>query len=272
MSEMKGRAEFAKYDSMSTEELQEILRKHAHDELQIVLDTEELFYIMEVLEDRKNKTPEQADEATEEAYAIFRKHYLPKKTQKSFVTGLLRCAAVIALVLVVLFAASTTAQAFGVDVWDKFAVWTQEIFHFADGTQTTEATPPEKENNLELASLQDALSQYSIDEKIAPTWLPEGYVNKDLSIMNSPRERTIRAIYDNNGTELIIYIHQIIGGSPQRTEKNDDLFEVYSVNGVEYYIFSNNVTMQAVWVVGEFECIIGGEVTIDEMKAMINSI
>ena len=74
MSEMKGRAEFAKYDTMPTEDLQEILRKHAHDELQVQMDMEELYYIMEVLADRRYDTPEQAAKETEEAYANFRKH------------------------------------------------------------------------------------------------------------------------------------------------------------------------------------------------------
>lgn len=273
MSENKGCAEFAKYDSMSTEELQEILRKHAHDELQVQMDMEELFYIMEVLADRRYETPEQAAKETEEAYAAFRKHYMPKQAHKKpMVTKLLRVAAVIAVVFVVLFAATSTADAFGVNVWDKFAVWTKEFFSFSDGTQETQPTEPDKTDPVVYSELQNALNEWGVTERLAPTWLPEGYVNIDTSVMSSPRERSIHAIYEHNGTELIIWVHQMIDSSPEQIEKNDDLLEIYKVAGVDYYIFSNTDTLQAAWVVGEFECLIIGNVTIEEMKAMIDSI
>lgn len=273
MSEMKGCAEFAKYDTMPTEELQEILHKHAHGELLVQMDVEELYYIMEVLADRRYDTPEQAAKATEEAYATFRKYYMPKEsTKKIDASRWIRVAAVIAIVFVTLFAASTTAEAFGVDVWGKVAYWTKEIFHFADGTQNTEVATPEKENNLELASLQDALAQQNISEKIVPTWLPKGYVHKDLLVTNSPKERLICAIFENNDVELIVRIRQTIGTQASQVEKNDDLWEVYVVNGVEYYIFSNTETLQAAWSIGEFECVIIGKITLEEMKRMIDSI
>ena len=55
MSELNKRAEFSYYDSMTTEELQEILRKHAHGELETEPDTDELYYIMEVLARRREE-------------------------------------------------------------------------------------------------------------------------------------------------------------------------------------------------------------------------
>ena len=37
-------------------------------------------------------------------------------------------------------------------------------------------------------------------------------------------------------------------------------------------IFSNNAKLQVVWIVGEFECMITGSISIEEIKEMINSI
>ena len=141
-----------------------------------------------------------------------------------------------------------------------------------DNPQGTTAANPEKENNLELKSLQDVLVQYVITDKLVPTWLPAGYTNKDLNVRNSPKVRNINAIYENNGTELIIKIRQTIGVQAPQVEKNDDLLEVYVVDGVEYYIFSNTETLNAAWSIGEFECIITGKITLEEMKKMIDSI
>ena len=279
MSELNNRAEFSHYDSMTTEELQEILRKHANGELQTEPDTDELYYIMEVLARRREEEDPHAFRSDEEALADFRQNYMPKAMQ----TGRTKVvcfpnwafkmvAAVLAIVLILVVGTSLTAEAFQVDIWGKFATWTKEIFQFTDTPQGTNATNPEIENNLELKSLQDALDKINVMQKLIPTWLPEGYVETNLRITESPRVRNINAIYEKDGSELIIKIRQTIGVQAEQVEKNDDLLEVYQVNGIEYYIFSNTETLNAAWSIGEYECIITGKITLEEMKKMIDSI
>ena len=270
MSELEKRTEYARYDSMPTEELQEILRKHAHGELETEPDTDELYYIMEVLAERRKQQNPQAIRSDEEAFAEFCKYYMPKETKKKpFTARWVKAATAVAAILaVVVMGFTISAQAFHFDIWGKIANWTKEIFQFSD----VHPTEPEKENNLELKSLQDALSQYNISQDIIPTQLPEGYVFKDIDSVRSPREISIVAKFEKNDEELIIKIRQTIGVKPEQIEKSDDLVEIYNSNGVDYYIFSNNATLQAVWVVGEFENYIAGKLTIDEMKAMIDSI
>ena len=84
--------------------------------------------------------------------------------------------------------------------------------------------------------------------------------------------RNISAVYEKNGSDLIIKICQTIGVQAPQVEKNDDFLELYVVDGVEYYIFSNTKTLQAVWSIGEFECLMIGKITLEEMKMMIDSI
>ena len=72
MSEMNSRESYTRYDDMTTDQLREILRKHAHGELEKKPDTEELFYIMEVLANRESENPEKQIKSTEEAYAAAR--------------------------------------------------------------------------------------------------------------------------------------------------------------------------------------------------------
>ena len=133
MSELNKRAEFSHYDSMTTEELQEILRKHANGELQTEPDTDELYYIMEVLARRREEENPQAFRSDEEALAEFRKHYMPteKKAAKviKFPSRALKAvAAVLAVVIIFAVGTSITAKAFHIDIWSKFANWTKEIF------------------------------------------------------------------------------------------------------------------------------------------------
>ena len=279
MSELNKRAEFSHYDSMTTEELQDILRKHANGELQTEPDTDELYYIMEVLARRREEENPQAFRSDEEALAEFRKHYLPKATQEGR-TNVIRfpnrafkmVAAVLAVVIIFAVGTSITAKAFHIDIWSKFANWTKEIFQFTDLPQGTAAANPEKENNLELKSLQNALAQEKVTEKLVPTWMPEGYKSKDLKTVRTPRVLNVSSVYEKEGSELIIKIRQTIGVQAPQVEKNDDFLELYVVDGVEYYIFSNTETLQAAWSIGEFECGISGKITLEEMKKMIDSI
>ena len=279
MSELNNRAEYAHYDSLPTEELQEILRKHAHGELETEPDTDELYYIMEVLARRREEQDPQAFRSDEEALADFRKNYMPKEKSAvrpkviRFPNRLLKTvAAVLVAVLILAVGTSITAEAFQIDIWGKFATWTKEIFQFTDIPQGTTAANPEKDYNAELKSLQDALNDEGIKEKLVPTWMPEGYNNTDLKTISTPRVRNISAVYEKNGSELVINIRQTIGVPAHQVEKNDDLLETYVVDGMEYYIFSNTETLQAAWSIGEFECIITGKITLEEMKMMIDSI
>ena len=278
MSELEKRKDFSRYECMTTEELQETLRKHAHGELETEPDTEELFEIMEVLSVRRQNTDALAYRSNEEAFAEFRDHYMPKeKKSHSNVIGFSNrifkvVAAVLAIVFVLAVGTTLTAKAFKIDIWSRFASWTTEVFQFAGNQQEATAKNPELENNLELKSLQDTLVQQNITERIVPNWLPEGYVNTDVRVKASPRVITISAIFEKDETELVMTIRQTIGVPANQVETNADLIEVYTVTGMEYYIFSNNAKLQAAWSVGEFECIIGGSITLEEMKKMINSI
>lgn len=279
MSELEKREGLSRYDSMPTEELQEILLKHLNGELETEPDTQDLFEIMEVLSKRRKTENPQAFRSNEEAFAEFVAYYMPKEKEVKaqpktikFPTRLLKAVAAI-LAVVVIFVTSTTvtAKAFDFDIWEKFASWTKEIFHFTD-TSGYDDPKPDKEYSKEYNQLREILAEYEIDESIAPAWLPDGYKHKDIMAMNSPFERSVVAIYENNNVELIIRIRQVIGGKADQVEKNDDLLETYVVDGVEYYIFSNTETTQAAWVNGELECLIIGHIAVDELKAMIDSI
>ena len=172
----------------------------------------------------------------------------------------------LAIVLVVAMGTTISAEAFHIDILSRIANWTKEIFQFADGSYGKKDPAPEEDYSEELKSLQDALNDNSIKEKLVPIWMPEGYKNKDLQIINTPRALNISATYETNDKRLIIQICHTIGVQAPQVEKNDDLLEVYVVDGVEYYIFSNTETLQAVWSIGEFECIIIGKITLKEMK------
>ena len=278
MSEMNSRESYPRYDEMTTEQLREILRKHAHGELEKEPDTEELFYIMEVLANRESENPEKQIKSTEEAYATFVKHYAPEMAEEKTIpfpkhsavaARWMKRVAVVAIIFVALTTAAVSAKAFAPDFWEKVACWTREVFRFEDVVGGTEGQEPAKENNAELDALHEALGQ---QDGLAPTWIPEGYICVSVDAKESPKSRRIMAVYEKDGEQLIIKIRQEFGSDPVQIEKNEDLIEIYKVHGVDYYIFSNDKYMQTAWVVGEYECIIIGNLTMEEMKKVIDSI
>ena len=281
MSEMNSRESYPRYDEMTTEQLREILRKHAHGELEKEPDTEELFYIMEVLADRESENPEKQIKSTEEAYATFVKHYAPEMAEEkpiafpmrgAVTTRWMKRVAVVAIVFVALTTAAVSAKAFAPDFWEKVAIWTKEFFRFEDVVDGTEGKAPDKEVNVALDSLRETLGQHGVVQKLAPTWLPEGYTCISVNAKESPKALQISAVYEKDGEQLIIKIRQDLGSAPVQIEKNENLIEIYTVDGVDYYIFSNYEALQTAWVVGEFECIISGKITLEKMKRIIDSI
>ena len=281
MSEMNSRESYPRYDEMTTDQLREILRKHAHGELEKEPDTEELFYIMEVLADRESTNPEKQIKSTEEAYATFVKHYAPEMAEEKLIpfsnsgtvaTRWMKRVAVVAIVFVALTTAAVSAKAFAPDFWEKVATWTREIFRFEDLTDGTEGQEPDKENNAELDSLRDALDQYAGVQELVPSWIPEGYICTSISVKETPKALRISAVYNKDENELVIQIRREFDSEPVQIEKNEDLIEIYTADGVDYYIFSNMDTIQIAWVNEEYEYLVIGKLSTDEAKKVIDSI
>jgi len=227
-----------------------------------------------VLTVRRKSNPETAGKSLQEAKAEFRKHYMPEEKPKTvaFPMWLRRAATVAAVLAIFLVVATTSVNAFGYDLWGKVATWSQEFFHFEDETQGTEPEKPGKQDDLEYHSLQEALDGVGITQNLAPTWLSEEYILSDVQVFNSPREVSISVKYENGDTDIRITIRQLIGSTPQEIEKSEDTVLAYDVNGITYYILNNHDELKAIWVVENFECFISGNITVEEMKAIIDSI
>lgn len=274
--------EFAKYDAMSTEELQQLLREDASKPVGEESDTDVLFYVMEVLAKRRKERNE--GKSPEEALESFKKHYnteneissdservlvAPKRSGIGrWMKGLIAAAAVFAFVI----GGSLTANAMGFDLWEVIAKWTQETFHFGYAGDTIETNAPSPEYMQPYASLQEALDDYKITANLVPRWIPDGYVEVEVQTEDTPLQRRIFATYRTAENEFRIRIVDYLGNAPTQLEQSDMPLEVYSHAGIDYYIFDNEDQLQAVWVNGSFECYISGGLTLSEIKEMINSI
>ncbi len=268
----RGNIDFAKYDSMATEELEEILRLDAEMPEGQESDTDKILYIMEVLTERKRNNSHTGNTALE-AYESFKQNYMPETDNHIIPTKTkrrgsrwIRSLAAAAAVLVILIAGSVTAKAFGFDIWKAVVQWTQETFRFGDGGNS------DADNNLPYASLQEALEKGNTPAWLAPTWIPDGFNINDIQVEQTPLKKTYKAIYTNADKNLVITVRDYLDADPIYVEQSEGLVEEYEVSGVIYYIFTDVDLKKAKWINGSYECSISGNVTIEDLKLMIDSI
>lgn len=278
-----GSADLARYDAMTDEDLEALLRLDAQKPEGEETELDTLLYIMEVLA-RRRRNSDHPGKTPEEAFASFQQNYYPigvsggeagtapqasakRNTVKPRLPQWLRGAAAAAAVLVIVLFGSMTAKAFGVDVWAAVAQWTQETFHFGVGNQE------ETHTGNAFTSLQEALDANKISTQLAPNWIPEGYELVEVIIDEAPIQFTLLAIYRQDEKEIKIQIKLFLDTDPEQIEQSNKLLvETYDCAGVTYYIFEDNNQLRAAWINGNYECYISGLLTVEEMKAMIDSI
>lgn len=283
MSESRNRRteDLAKYDAMATEELEQILRLDSEAPQGQELDTEEILYITEVLSDREKENV--TGNTAQKAWESFQQDYLPQeeacvsytheakkpvKAHRPWLRRLTAAAAVIALIVCL----SATANAFGwEDIWNAVAKWAKETFSFVSDGETL-STEPSQADGLQFTSLQQALAETNGPADLVPTWTPEGYMLQDIRVDENPMQRTYIAMYKNGEKSLKITVKSYLLESPEKIEIHDAQFELYEASGIESYIVKNDTQLRAAWLKDSYECYISGELTIEEIKTMIDSI
>ena len=265
--------DFSKYDSMSIGELEEILRADAQGPERDDSDVDEILYVMEVLA-KKRRQNGIAGKTALEAYQEFQQHYLPmveegsKPRRKSNVILFRRIAAVAAS-LVLVFSLSITANAFSFkDVWDAVVTWAQETFSFSMGVEVSE---PASSDNMSYNSFEDALAKAKHYISV-PQWIPDRFELVDVIVEQTPVQETFLAVYECENQYLKISVKSFLISKPEQIEVNPVSYEIYSVSGIDYYIFSNNHQNKASWITDTYECYISGDLNTEEIKLMIDSI
>lgn len=279
MSGTNSQGNYSRYDEMTTPQLQDICWKHAHDELETELDIDELLYITKVLDERSKEQGVTGLRTNEEAWAIFEEHYMPQSAKRSLKREAWRSAhphlrrfIASAAVLVLLITLPISAKALKLDdLWDVVAMWAKETFSFVSGGSENIDAPDDQYRD-QSCELQELLASCNHRADIVPTWVPVGFVFEKVEQDITPVQEVYRASYLNGNEVIRIRIQTYFAEGAQNTEVEDGWREVYTVSGVDYYIFENLEQVQVVWVVDSYECIISGDLSVDEAKEMINSI
>lgn len=276
MSENLNRSnpDFSKYDSMSIGELEEILRADAQGPERDDSDVDEILYVMEVLA-KKRRQNGIAGKTALEAYQEFQQHYRPMVEERSMPKHKsniipFRRIATIAACLVLVFSFATSANAFCFrDVWNAVVTWAQETFSFSMGVEVSEPTPSDFSG---YASFQEVLQKNGRSLSIVPSYIPDGFALTEVIVDKSPIQETFLAVYSSENSIFKISVQLFMTGRPEQIEMSENFSEIYTHSETDYYLFTNNLESQAVWITDTYECIISGDLSVSELKAMIDSI
>lgn len=276
-------AKRALYETMRTEELQQLLREDASKPLGEGSDTDALLCMMEVLAERRNE--QNKGKTPQEAQGSFKTNYCTEKrnsfdSESNAASGKYRIGgrwkrdliAAAAAICIIVAGNSITARALGVDLWQIIAKWTQETFHWEYAGQIGESSEPSLEYTNPCSGLQEILESSEISARLVPTWIPDGYVEIDVRMENTPAQRRFAACYQLEDMVFKIRIAEYLISAPVQVEQSDSLIEIYTAKNISYYIFENNQQFQVMWIVENYECCITGSLSISEIKAMIDSI
>lgn len=181
----------------------------------------------------------------------------------------------IAAALAIMMGSLITAQAMGIDVFGAIAQWTSEIFQFA-GNEIT-ALPsgqwPDEGENINYSSLDEAFASLEITQTLAPSWIPPGFETDEIYARMLAGELRIYARYINDDENVIIMtFDQRLHGGFSTIQKDDTEVIIANYGGNEHFIMSNLDNNTVAWLNSEWECIISGALSIEDIDKIIASI
>lgn len=293
MSLEKEKKTYPGLDKLSTEELEKLLRQDIEADSEEVPDIAYISAILEVIHERRALEAEQESVDVEAAWQNFQQFYRedplslqndsprpepsphPRRSEqkaKSKKQGGWRRLLPIAAIVAVLVCGSMAASAFGFDLFQLFAGWNSEHFQFVSPWRTEEADEqgvddPYWELRLAVADFTDA--------DIVPKWFPSGtqvITNISQETMSDGTRISVTYEYDNGRFNFVIYLYEIPQEETAIYQKDDETIVEYHQNGIVHYIMNNNGRYGASWTNGNVECSIQGDLTLNDLEKMVDSI
>lgn len=192
------------------------------------------------------------------------------KFGRSFLPSAAKLAAIVVLTLLLTFSMMIGVQAFGIDMFGALARWTSDTFHFE-----TQPSMNEPQNDL-YDSVRALLDVNGLLGEYAPRWYPEGSKITKSVLQDDEFRLNLQVSFsapDNKQFYIRVdqysnsqYIDKFI------SEKDANFFEEYLSHSKLFYLFSNNEYMMGIWSNGKTVLNIRGNLTVEELKSIIDSI
>ena len=190
----------------------------------------------------------------------------------------------VAAAVVCLLGSMVIAQATGADVFGVLARWTEQTFSFGYVRSNDPKEPvdsdPQQENNEEFASklppeyqeLWVELQARGVYSFSFPTYLPDGFEFDESDLTIFPESDTIDyTSWYINGSDEIAFGVLLSDNTNNTFEKDTGDVETFTMDGLDYYIFTNNRKNVAVWHSDNLEYSLSTTLPISELEIILNN-
>ncbi len=181
-----------------------------------------------------------------------------------------RVAVSFAAAVTVLLGSMVAAQAAGVDIFGNLARWTDEHFVFLRTSDVGSLSPEY------LAQVSAELNDNRLPHDLYPAWWPERFTFDGTDSWDNNISNGVDIIFQADSGEVFSFCAERYAEDFDMEtvwyEKDETPPELYTKNDRTFYILSNIDTMTAVYSDGPLAITIGGSLSVDEMKQIIDSI
>ena len=285
---------YSRLDRLSTEELKKLLYRDFMASEDEDLDPEYLTAILEVIHEREEQDDSIPPVDVDAAWQDFQDYYLdldssqcddspqqealphsspsgrsPKSKRRPLWFRLLPAAVVI---FAVFLSGPVMTSAFRFNLFEVIAGWTSEQFTFSVPWRTKEAEEQPTEDPYEY--LRSTVAMFT-DNLVVPKWFPPGTQSVTKIMQETMSDKTrikVTYEYDNGSFYFAIYFYDVPQEESPVYQKDDNIIAKHVTHGITHYIMQNNGKSTAAWRNGNVEVIIQGDLTIDELEEMIDSI
>ena len=281
------------FEQLSTEELNNLLAQDFAAMDEEGPDVDYIMAIMEVINKREQAAEHQSD--VDAAWKNFQEQYqgqaaafdrsnnceadsshrdqsssTPPSSKKSHTLRLL----LIAVIMIALLGG--TASGFG-RVFQAVVNWTAETFGFETPYGEKAFTEPVMQSDPYI-NLRSAVAEYT-NLPVIPHWAPEGTVKVDNTDVQTTerKESVLLSGFYQIGTQQFIIRIQIHDKNPPKYKDSyqwDNSYTTITHNAgsISHDIVQNAKTATAAWTNKNVECMIQGDLSVEELEMMIDSI
>lgn len=209
---------------------------------------------------RKDENTEEVVEKKPETGASEVRGVQESKVMRHRSRSFLRVGLIAAAVVVLMVLITVTVGALGFNLWGWVPKWSDEDVRFV--SEDTEKPYVEY--------IPDILKRLGITEPLYPTWLPEDMVWTEAQVFEEPF--FLNEKFQGNDRRLIITIYPVTDLVTSVYQKENDQATEYVAGDILHYIFNNTNEIVAVWNTENYTTLITGNISLEEMKKIIDSV
>lgn len=121
------------------------------------------------------------------------------------------------------------------------------------------------------AAIRDALAAYGLDGVPVPLWYPQDVEMEGLDVYNNNFSIMFYASFGNENGKSLFFSAAYDWEDHGRRRDTPEAAEAYTSGTKTFHILTNGDTLSAVWAEDQICITIEGNLTVEEVKAMIDS-